>query len=520
MTMKSRLLLGAAVSVLLPGGQALAQATPAMTGQIQQLQQQIQQLQQALQSLQSQVNAQAQAQAAKPAAPPVPPGPRLTQSPGNRFSIESADGKYSIGLSAQLHLDVGGTAYHPDSIATAPHDVNAGVNARRARLGILGKIDGDWFYTFVYDFGGTNDSGVGLAANAGSAGIEKAYLTYNGLYSGPFPVAFDLGYQDVPFTLDEATSSNDIMFMERASSQVVATELGTGDNRSAFGIRSNDDRYWAGVYATGPTSGSNHSNTQSSTSNGNGEPLAMFGRLTYQVATAPNYSLHVGVGAEGMVKSPTSGGVRTVTLSDRPELRIDPSESSLLNSGALGTVQNPLNSAAAYEVELAGGYDNLFLQGEGFDFRINRQGVPANNFYGGYLEGSWTATGEHRNYIPATGAYSSIIPALPFSWSAGQWGAFEFAIRYSYMNLDDNVGSAVADAAAVKAGTPVLSNGIAGGKQQIVTLGLNWYLNPNIKFVFNYLHGIVDKPGSSAAGANPEAGASFDAVAMRTQIAF
>ncbi len=58
------------------------------------------------------------------------------------------------------------------------------------------------------------------------------------------PLAFDLGYLDVPFTLDESISSNDTMFMERSSSQVVAVALGGGDNRSAFGARSYKTNYW------------------------------------------------------------------------------------------------------------------------------------------------------------------------------------------------------------------------------------------------------------------------------------
>src|ERR1700730_13292834 len=49
---------------------------------------------------------------------------------------------------------------------------------------------------------------------------ENAYITYNGLR----PVAFDPGYLDGPFTLDEATSSNDIMFIDRAGVQNVVSK--------------------------------------------------------------------------------------------------------------------------------------------------------------------------------------------------------------------------------------------------------------------------------------------------------
>jgi phosphate-selective porin OprO/OprP len=312
------------------------------------------------------------------------------------------------------------------------------------------------------------------------------------------------------------------MFMERASSQVIAANIAAGDFRSALGVRSNDDRYWAGVYVTGPTSGSNHANTTGGTG-GNGEPLGAFGRVGFQALQAPDYSVHVGVDAAGLMKPSTTGGVRTITLSDRPELRIDPT--SIITTpgagtgGALGTVANPLSDAAVFGVELAGGYQNLFFQSEGFNYRIDRQGLPANTFWGGYVEGSWTVTGEHRNYVPAAGAYSGIVPAHPFSPSAGQWGAFELAARYSYIDLDDNIGSAAA-AAATPVTTALKTNGVAGGRQQVWTLGVNWYPNSNLRFTLDYLHGVIDKPGTAAASVFSEAGANFDAFAMRTQFAF
>ncbi len=42
---------------------------------------------------------------------------------------------------------------------------------------------------------------------------------------------------DMPYTLDEATSSNDILFMERASSGIIAQNIAAGDFRSTIGAR-------------------------------------------------------------------------------------------------------------------------------------------------------------------------------------------------------------------------------------------------------------------------------------------
>jgi phosphate-selective porin OprO and OprP len=57
-----------------------------------------------------------------------------------------------------------------------------------------------------------------------------------------------------------------------------------------------------------------------------------------------------------------------------------------------------------------------------------------------------------------------------------------------------------------------------GGKQTVHTAGLNWYVNRNVRFMFNYLHGDTAKQVSATNVG--DAGAGFDAFAVRTHIAF
>ena len=506
--------------------QSLQQQIQLLQQQNQQFQQQNQQMQQQLQSLQTQVNAQARAPAAPVPAVAAAPGPHVTQSATNRFGFESADGQYSIALTGRLHLDFGGyPSVHADSHFTTPQDLNDGVNARRARLGIVGKFAGDWNYTFIYDFGGSNDNGpaalgYGEAPNAGATGgLENAYITYNGLNKGPVPLIFDAGYQDVPFTLDEATSSNDIMFMERSSSQVVAASLNGSDFRSAVDVHSYNDRYWAGLYLTGPVSGGNHSIGTS------GEQYGMFGRATYQALVGPNYSFHVGVDADALLHPATAtSGLTSLVLGDRPELRVDPTDflTTTIGPNVAGSTAGEVKGAQVYEIESAGGYDNLFAQGEAYTYRVDRLNMASNTFWGGYLEGSWTVTGEHRNYIPATGAYSGINPAHPFSLSGGTWGAFELAARLSTIDLNDNFNPAAGN------GVSTTSNSVEGGRQTVYGLGLNWYVNSNMRFMFDYLHAVVKKTnGVTTTGTacttttcGQQIGATIDEVGARMQVAF
>jgi phosphate-selective porin OprO/OprP len=276
------------------------------------------------------------------------------------------------------------------------------------------------------------------------------------------------------------------------------------------GVRSNDDRYWAGVYATGPQSGATH---------GTGEQFGAFGRATYQVLQTPEYSLHIGGDVGGLLKPPDVAGIRTITLSDRPEDRVDPT--SILSTGALGTAANPVTGAAVYGAELAGGYNSLFAQAEYYHIDIDRAGLPSNGFDGAYVEGSWTITGEQRKYIPATGAYSSIVPDHPFRpWDQNYGtGAFEVAARYSTIDLNDNFLSGVAP----KPGT----NPVGGGRQNVYQVGLNWYPNANMRFMLDYLHGSISKAFSTAAGGGiagtplgAQVGGNFDALVLRSQFEF
>jgi phosphate-selective porin OprO/OprP len=86
--------------------------------------------------------------------------------------------------------------------------------------------------------------------------------------------------------------------------------------------------------------------------------------------------------------------------------------------------------------------------------------------------------------------------------TGGGWGAWEIALRYSTINLNDQLAQA----------------GVAGGRQTVYTAALNWYVSRNVRFMLDYLHGDITKQLSPTNFTNT--GAKFDAVAMRTQVAF
>jgi phosphate-selective porin OprO/OprP len=89
------------------------------------------------------------------------------------------------------------------------------------------------------------------------------------------------------------------------------------------------------------------------------------------------------------------------------------------------------------------------------------------------LAGYWVITGENASYrgVP--------VPNRPFSTSDGTWGAFEFVTRYSVQTNDE---SAFIGSAATQLANPSQS----AREAREIGVGLNWYLNRNIKVQINY----------------------------------
>jgi phosphate-selective porin OprO/OprP len=458
----------------------------------------------------------ANANAAYVKGPFGPPPDAVVHMTNNRPTICTTDEQNCVSITSRVHFDAGGYDYHPNTPGTIPQKLDDGVNTRRARIGILGKFFGDWNYALIYDFGGTSDgfggtgstgaaspvANVGFLPGGATSGIENAYLSYTGFKPFGGRLAIEGGIMDLPYTLDEATSSNDIVFMERASSGIIAQNIAAGDFRSTFGARWYTDRVWLGAYVTGPTTGAIHS-ASSLNPNGTSEQVGAMARAAAQVVEGNGYSFHLGGDAEWLIRAPRNEitGAQTLTLSDRPELRIDPT--TLISTNALAGV----SGAQVYSVEAAGTYGPLFAQGEYFWYNVDRNNLPvplpSTKFTGGYVQASYALTGESRKYNPASASYGGIVPNHPFALTGQDWGAWEIGGRVSMMNLNDQIGTA---------------NGVAGGKQLVYTVALNWYVNRNVRFMFDFLHGDVAKQ------LNPtnfsDVGSKFNAFAMRTQVAF
>jgi phosphate-selective porin OprO/OprP len=278
--------------------------------EVRELREEVQALQRKVQQLEGKAAAQAPSRSAplvivKASVPP--PSAIVKMSPNNRPSVCTPDEQNCIAITSRLHVDVGGYRYRPDSAATVPQRLDSGINVRRARIGLLGTFMGDWNYNLSFEFGGSSDGIGGLAPGSLPGGVTTGIHDAQIAYTGLKPYTIEGGFATLPYTLDWATSSNDTMFMERASvTTIAANSLAAGSFRSHFGIRGNTDRLWAGVYLTGPTLGAVHIGSSTATVTGTTEQYGGFGRLAYQLLQGADYSLHIGGDAEAVFKSPTN----------------------------------------------------------------------------------------------------------------------------------------------------------------------------------------------------------------------
>ena len=381
--------------------------------------------------------------------------------------FKTADGNFTFGITGRAHLDVG--AYDQDAASEANFGgLRGNANFRRLRVGLNGTFAKDFAYNIEFNFG---DSGT-----ESNARIYEALLTYKGIDGANLV----LGATKPKMTLDDSTSSNDITFIERATAVNLAITPAAGEARMTTGGTFNTDNFFGAAYYTAgvATAGGGLDDYDSSN---------VVGRLAY--ATSPKEGLNVHVGASGSHSFNVPAD--TIRFRDRPELRVDPLR--YIDTGNLGGV----DTISVYGPELALNYGPFRAQGEYYRYDIDGIGGGSAEFDAWYLQASWVITGEAYKYDIKKAAYSGVKPANPFGFGGGGAGAWEIAARYSEADLND------------------ASAGIAGGQQEIITVGLNWYANNNLRFMLNYLNVDVTNRGGVL---NPDF--SHDAVALRTQFAF
>lgn len=485
MAWKSKLLMGAAgLTLACPG---LAAADPVTDAKIAALEQQ-------LSLLQAQIADLKVSTAARLAAPRADATTTSATIAGGKPSIASSDGKFSATLHGVMQLDT--ARYDQDDrlpAAVTARDLSSGANFRRARIGVDGKVFGNFDYNILFDFGGSGAEDSGR--------VQEMWVQYSGLK----PLRFRIGAFAPPLGLADAASTNGSLFPERPAAADIARGLGGGDTRIGAGVIGSGDHWFASAIATGPLVQSLNAGATSFNAPVFDEQQGYALRVAGVPLHGSDWRIHVGANASAVAQptdlGPAAANRYALQLRERPELRVD-------GARLADTGQIDAKGAWAYGLELAAQKQNLLVEGEYFDFSVERRnaaaGVADPSFKGWYVQGGYLLTGERRKYNTSTAAFDAPGVDKPFDPSNGQWGAWELAARYSTVDLNYAENSLVA------------ANRVRGGEQDIWTVGVNWFPNPAVKFMLDYYDVSVDR--KNAAGA--AIGQDYRALNLRSQIAF
>jgi phosphate-selective porin OprO/OprP len=117
-------------------------------------------------------------------------------------------------------------------------------------------------------------------------------------------------------------------------------------------------------------------------------------------------------------------------------------------------------------LEVAGFWKPFSFQAEVLSSWIRQPAGSTLSFWGYYAQVSYFLTGEQRYYLERRRVFGRLHPTETFSLRERTWGAFELTGRYSYLDLDDGA--------------------ISGGRLGDLTVGANWYLQSNLRLMFNY----------------------------------
>jgi len=284
--------------------------------------------------------------------------------------------------------------------------------------------------------------------------MKDAYIRYSGFNFGKITI----GQFKQEFGLEELTSSKYITFIERTS----PTEAFALSRRIGIGLSGDADRWHYAFSAFGQ---------EESDSEGADEGYGFAGRVTWAPQIGDNSFLHFGGAANW--QQPTSRDDETWRVRARPEAH--QSNVRFVDTGTLTDVDD----IVTYGVEGAGVFGPWSIQGEWMGQSVNGDGEEP-DLTGYYVYGSWFLTGESRAY------------------KGGKFGrtkatnAWELAVRYSDTDLEDG--------------------DVLGGEQKNITLAVNYYVNPYLRFMFNYV--AIDADPPAGGGPQDEPGAFIVRAAM------
>jgi phosphate-selective porin OprO and OprP len=408
----------------------------------------------------------------KPAAEKKSEDPELTAKWHHGLELTSKKKDFRVHVGGRFQFDVVGYDA-PDSLQTGPGGVGLlqdGADFRRARI----RIDGTMYDTFDWaaEFDFVNGA---VGANTPSINTPAPTDLYVEFTKIPTVGALRVGNTKEPFSFEHLTSSRYLHFLERSPNFDPFAERFHNGFTPGFLLHNtyDDERgtWWLGLFH----------DTNTPFGFGVGDQNWVYdARVTYlPIWDECNHTLlHVGVAYSH--RNLVGDRVR---LRSRPSLRSGPGPLTPVLADT-GTVASTIEDLAGLELVAVSG--PWTWQSECFASWVqDARTIPAGGgigaplgslfFSGWYTEVLYFLTGESREYNRKSASFDRVKPCRNLRWAKDDCecddtdrhaGAWQVGIRYSQTDLlDGGVGAVLED----------------------WTLGLNWYMSPNVKVQWNYV---------------------------------
>ena len=314
-----------------------------------------------------------------------------------------------------------------DGVATNEQDI------RRARVFVKGQALPSLKYEIEYSFTGSNN-------------WKDVYLEYEAL-----PQLFiKAGNIKEPMGLEALTSSKYNTFMERSLAQALLSKRKLGI-QARYLLKESDNYYTLTMGAFGKSLDEVIENEDAEKS--------VVARATYAYRPSKTKLLHLGVASS---YSDYDGA--SLSLNTEPE-------ADLFDRKLVSTKVKDVQNTQRVDIESAIIYDSFAFQGEYLWIGVDNIDTEY-DFQSWYLQGSWFITGETKQYKAKKAIFSRVKPLSPLT--EGGLGAWELALRMSYLDLDDQDEEE--------------------SIEKNYTVGLNWYTTDNLRIMANYIHATLSEP--------------------------
>jgi phosphate-selective porin OprO/OprP len=320
-----------------------------------------------------------------------------------------------------------------------------GGEIRGLRFGVVGALNHfkrPWVYTV---FGATHAFDKGFETDE----IDD-YTWFD--YRLDIPVSdnmtLSVGKQKEPISMERIMSMVNLPMQERTTTSdafLPSRNLGI----VLSGRTSNERVTWAGgIFNNFIDSGESASDT----------PTAFVGRTTWLPLVSEDESniVHLGLGYR------YSNGKLGARFSSSPEFNKSP---TFLDTGfSIDNGRIDADSFDTINLEVSWRRGPYWLHSEYVASRVDSPTYGNLNFSGYHITGSWIVSGEMRDYNRKSGIFRLVPVAKDVN--RGGWGAWEISTRWSSTDLQDR--------------------GINGGKVDLLSFGVNWWLTPVFNVNLNY----------------------------------